>query len=117
MSTTRGTTQFTLVTAHHDQIPPQPYGDFLGIFGEFFLTVQGHGSHMDTEIDVKEQPNVQPEKCAKEQVSSLQTSTDVCSLDHHQVPWFGSVSRDRIQLLVWGLAVVSDALDKPKFPW
>ena len=29
-STTRGTTQFTLVTAHHhDPIPPKPYGDFF----------------------------------------------------------------------------------------
>ena len=33
--TTRGTTQFTLVTACHDPIPPQPYGDFLGFFQDF----------------------------------------------------------------------------------
>ena len=41
-STTRGTTQLTLVTAHHDRIPSQPYGDFL-IFVGVFLIVMGLG--------------------------------------------------------------------------
>ena len=35
LSTTRGTTQFTLVSAHHDPVHPQPCGDVLGMFGIF----------------------------------------------------------------------------------
>ena len=33
--TTRATTQFTLITAHHDRIPSQPCGYFSGYFGSF----------------------------------------------------------------------------------
>ena len=62
-SVTRATTQFTLITAHHDRIPSQPYGYFSDYWS--FSHRAGPGSRMGTDVDLEVYPYVQPDTAPK----------------------------------------------------
>ena len=52
VSTTRATTHFTLITAHHDRIPSQPYGYFSD-FLKFCPPCRDPDPCMDTDVDLE----------------------------------------------------------------